>query len=197
MIDWFERYKHLIPLPVTDEKLQGHVMHMFPMVHAIKRQVISFAKEGIAPSFLEVGAGTAVVTKILNRTYDKSPIFVIDSDNRITEALRLCYPDFNVYLDDCEEMRFETPVNIIHHQGLLEHFSEAKIVDILQGQAKICQAIVFCVPIAGYPACEHPELRLTIDGWRDIINTAGLRLLEYGEFGIDINHNEAYFVCHP
>jgi len=196
--DWYEQYKDLIPLEASDIKLQGHIMHLFPLIHAIKRQALAFAKEGQAPSFLEIGSGTAVVSKLLHKTYPKSGIYVVDNDSRITQSLRDSFPDFNVYLDEAEDMKFSTHVNVIHHQGLLEHFTEVRIRNMLQAHAKLAQSIVFAVPVKGYPQSDvEEELRLPVNAWCDIVKDAGLTLLEYGEFGINVGCNEAYFVCHP
>jgi len=75
-------------------------------------------------------------------------------------------------------------VNIIFSKGVLEHFNDSEIIDILQQQFRLSNYVIFSVPSSffkGYPGEYGNERFLDKKFWRSIIENSGGNIIE--EFG--------------
>lgn len=77
--------------------------------------------------------------------------------------------------------------DLAYHQGVLEHFTDDRIVAALREQARVAQFVLFDVPNHRYHAQPFGDERLLpIGHWRRLIRAAGLEIID--ERGRDFHH---------
>jgi|GEM_PF-2658670 len=73
-----------------------------------------------------------------------------------------------------------TKHGLIYHQGLLEHFSDAKIKELLELQTQNSFAVIFSIPSFFYGKQDFGDERLlTIEQWQEILTPFDFLRLEY------------------
>ena len=144
-------------------------------------------------SILEAGFGFGTTTELL-RDLDYN-VVGFDLEETAIEQAVFRYPLLkdSLYVGDIRDKRTYTKnYDTIIHQGVLEHFSNDDIIDILQIQANRCNQIVFDVP-----NCLRKNTEDEGDGtkfetpefWEAIIKDAGLSFERYGrtyDYGNDM-----------
>ena len=74
-------------------------------------------------------------------------------------------------------------VDVINHQGVLEHFADEEITEILSIQEQCANKIIFDVPnnMRSDLSDEGDNTRYeSVEFWEDIVSTAGLKFTRYG-----------------
>jgi SAM-dependent methyltransferase len=81
----------------------------------------------------------------------------------------------------------EKHFDLVYHQGVLEHFTDDRIVAALREQARVARFVLFDVPNHRYQAQPFGDERLLrIGQWRRLIRAAGLEIID--ERGRDFHH---------
>lgn len=74
----------------------------------------------------------------------------------------------------------DTLYDVVFHQGLLEHFSDAEIAKLLEQQLEIVPVIVFSVPTPEYEKQDLGNERLIPpSSWLDILQRYGFHVIEH------------------
>jgi len=185
-------------LEITKDMAIGHIEYLRPYLDAI----IRYVKNKEAP-ILEVGIGTGLCSIYLNQVGYVN-VFGIDNNELTIEKF---YRTKNMFITDVEvayadafnltDVKEELGIiQCVHHQGLLEHFPEEDIYGLLDHHIEITDdVVVFAVPLDSYKdeyEYDENENRWPLEKWLEIVSK--YRLFEYGVFGIDHNHDQAYFV---
>lgn len=82
--------------------------------------------------------------------------------------------------------------DVILHQGVLEHFSDDEIREILRQQVRISQYVIFSVPSIHYPFEREfgNERLLTLHKWKTILEDFDIEFLTYyGDPGLGANEH--------
>ena len=144
-------------------------------------------------SILEAGFGFGTTTELL-RDLDYN-VVGFDLEETAIEQAVFRYPLLKerLYVGDIRDKQTYTKnYDTIIHQGVLEHFSNEDIIDILQIQANRCNQIVFDVPncLRKNTEDEGDGTRFeTPEFWEAIIKDAGLSFERYGrtyDYGNDM-----------
>lgn len=152
----------------------------------IQEQFIQCILDHINPGakILETGFGSATSTELLRDLgYD---VYGLDIEElAITNAVKR-YPLLNerLYVGDIlDPTSYSSTYDAIIHQGVLEHFSDEDIMNILKIQSQTCKKIIFDVPNnlrqnfqdeGCYTRFESPQF------WESMINNVGLKYNRYG-----------------
>ena len=144
-------------------------------------------------SILEAGFGFGTTTELL-RDLDYN-VVGFDLEETAIEQAVFRYPLLKerLYVGDIRDKQTYTKnYDTIIHQGVLEHFSNEDIIDILQIQSNRCNQIVFDVPncLRKNTEDEGDGTRFeTPEFWEAIIKDAGLSFERYGrtyDYGNDM-----------
>ena len=191
-----------LDLEINTEMAEGHIKYLMPYIDAIIRRTLG---ENNPHPAMEVGIGTGLCSIFLEKNI-KMDVVAIDKEREIVDKFKnFTKPYFDSHVKvgvydtfDLTQAREKLGhIGVIHHQGLLEHFSEEDTVKILDHQLEICeQYVVFAVPIIGHKDSEydHSEVRKSFDWWVDFLDDNDYLLYEAGMFGMDAESNQAYFV---
>jgi SAM-dependent methyltransferase len=155
----------------------GEAQHIdwdsFP-VHVISRR--TFAKRNLIHanlllaalrrargSVLEIGVGSGAQSALLSRVVDRT--CTVDNNHRILnlagQNIRRFGRDVQVVAADAFRLPFmEGAFGVGVSQGLMEHFSNEEIAELLQEQLRVCRAVVFSVPSNHYPRQDLGNERL-------------------------------------
>ncbi|MGH9921801.1 MAG: class I SAM-dependent methyltransferase, partial [Nitrososphaerales archaeon] len=133
---------------------------------------------------LEVGVGTSTFSIFLSHLGIDA--FALDIDPAIIEvAKRYCnklngnvnYITGNAF--NLHESVSNVTYDVIFHQGLLEHFPDAEIAELLRQQLEIAPIVVFSVPIADYGKRDAGNERLmSPSNWIKILQKHGFNIVE-------------------
>ena len=132
------------------------------------------------PSYREEGCGIGTIAKILS----KDPGVVVDLVDNDHDILILAYTNLslspqykgiashklwcpqNFFETDIRTGRCSQPRDTIYSHGVLEHFSDEDIHDILNRQCSIAKTVVHYVPTDGYDIPSFGDERLlSIQYW--------------------------------
>jgi len=98
---------------------------------------------------------------------------------------------------DMDGFKRDIGVDVIHHQGLLEHFSEEEARELLALQTEWARFVIFCVPTDKYERTPRemeysPDQNMwPFERWLEMADS--FRLYEYGVFGIDLKKEQCFF----
>lgn len=182
------------------EEVRGHIMYLKPYLDCVFRQM---AEPNIP--ILEIGIGTGLSSIYLEQK-GLTNVFGVDIEEEIVKHFNTkTKSEFDSKVQVIEADAFDLGdikkdlgiIRCIHHQGLLEHFSVPEIIELLDHHTQISNEVVaFAVPLDTYgDASEYDpdEIRWPIEKWLEIIRPR-YRFFEYGAFGFDHKHDQAYFV---
>jgi SAM-dependent methyltransferase len=147
--------------------LEGNIMSHAPFVAELARLVKS------GDRVLEVGAGTGVLAWPLAQ----GGIKVVSLDND-TEVLWMAGincavlgADIELREGDAFHLPFEADsFELAYSHGLLEHFSDEQIHQLLAEQFRVAPVVMACVPLEGCKGIAFGNERwMSVKGWEDII----------------------------
>ena len=127
-------------------------------------------------SVLEVGVGSGAQSAILSRFVRRT--VSIDNDWRILMAARANLRRFGPGVLPVSTDAFALPFRdasfgVAVSQGLMEHFGDDRIGELLREQLRVCRSVVFSVPSVHYPRQDVGDERLmTPVEWARIVRDA-------------------------
>lgn len=147
----------------------------------VKRAVIhadllwNVARRARGGFVLEVGVGSGAQSALLSHT---ARTVTIDNDHRIVEAARPNLTRFgsSVVLVAADAFALPFPDQsfaVAVSQGLMEHFADEQIIELLREQVRVCRSVVFSVPSDHYPRQDVGDERLLPPRcWKAIVERA-------------------------
>jgi len=190
---------YYVNLNLTSEEMKGHLIYLKPYLDTILRRV-----PNLNATLLEVGIGTGACLSYFE-TGGYVNTFGIDNNEALVhrfrnELSRKFKTNAQVKFGDAfylSEITKELhPITCIFHQGLLEHFSDDQVSELLRHHTEVVSHyVIFAVPIEGYSddgEYDPDEVRHTLEWWLEKLSP--FVLYEYGVFGVDVEKNQAYFV---
>jgi SAM-dependent methyltransferase len=127
-------------------------------------------------SVLEVGVGSGAQSSLLSRWVER--VASVDNDRRIMSAARPNVNRFGPELELIQADGFALPFaprsfGVAISQGLLEHFDDRSIGQLLREQLRVSRSVVFSVPSDNYPRQDVGDERLMPPmEWRRIVEGA-------------------------
>jgi len=148
---WSEYYKTIPDLEMFIGNLYGHKEFL--------SQIVSFKPKRV----LEVGSGSALMSIFLS--YLGMNVTAVDNDKKLLasqkEIITLYNAKIKLKYADAFNLPFKkNEFDIIFHQGLFEHFSDDKIIELLDEQLRVAPIMVFSVPNKFYPKKDFGNERL-------------------------------------
>jgi len=127
---------------------------------------------------LEVGFGTGftaiALSKLGYKVYAVDEIFeLIEPAEKENEKRQGSVVFLNLNNSQLWNYFLESAISfqLIYHQGLLEHFSDEKIVEMLNQQIPLCRYLVFSVPSINYGGQDFGDEKLMcLADWQKILN---------------------------
>ena len=123
---------------------------------------------------LEVGTGSGTFSIFLS--WLGFSVTSIDLDPKVIEQARVNAQKFNAQINfqigDTFKLPFpDNSFDVVFHQGLLEHFSDADIGRILDEQLRVAKRVIFSVPNSLYPRRDFGNERLMDkSAWENILD---------------------------
>jgi ubiquinone/menaquinone biosynthesis C-methylase UbiE len=151
-------------------------------LQALIRLISNFAKPG--SKLLETGFGSGNTGMLLSDIgYD---VTLLDIEQGLIDSFQERFPGhvpnrkIKIVLGDMYKLPFvDDSFDLVYHQGVLEHFDDARIVNALQEQARVGRIIVIDVPNNKYPDRPFGDERLISNRkWFQLIQEAGLKTIE-------------------
>jgi len=139
---------------------------------------------GPSSKLIEAGAGSGSTGVLLSDMgYD---VTLLDIERGLLDMLQARFPGhvrfgkIKAVHGDMYSMPFsDQAFDLVYHQGVLEHLTDAQIVCALKQQARIGRIVVVDVPNNRYPDRPYgDERRLSKRTWLRLIQKAGLQVLE-------------------
>jgi SAM-dependent methyltransferase len=124
-------------------------------------------------SILEVGVGSGAQSALLSRFVPHT--LTLDNDQRILREARPNLDRFGPRTTVLAGDAFRLPladqsIDVSISQGLMEHFSDDQIRDLVSEQLRVCRSLVFSVPSDRYPRQDVGNERLMPPGrWAEIV----------------------------
>lgn len=121
---------------------------------------------------LDVGTGSGAQAALLSRFRD---VVAIDADERILEFARLNAGRYGkrvqIQKADAFALPFEDGAfDVAVSQGLMEHFSDERIGQMIREQMRVARAVLFSVPSDRYPRQDVGDERLMAPArWQEIL----------------------------
>jgi ubiquinone/menaquinone biosynthesis C-methylase UbiE len=151
-------------------------------LQTLLRIIIKHAEPG--SKLIEAGFGSGSTGILLSDMgYD---VTLLDIESGLLDMFRARFPGHvgfgkikvvhgNMYSMPFSDQSFD----LVYHQGVLEHLTDAQIICALKQQARIGRIVVVDVPNNRYPDRPYgDERRLSKRTWLRLIQEAGLQILE-------------------
>lgn len=181
----------------SPQSVRGHINYLLPYLHCVTR-----AMEDPKWNIVEMGIGSGWPSIFLSKFY--SNVYGVDINVDVLEMtkklarkmesnLRIVWGD----TFDLSRLSASIGLDIIHHQGLLEHFAEEEIVFVLNEQTRVARQVIGCVPTDRYIMDEYekgfdPNQHMwPAEQWLDILRN--FVICEHGVFGLDQWKEQLYF----
>lgn len=134
---------------------------------------------------LEIGTGTGSMSILLS--YLGYELVSIDNDKNVLEKAellnRLLNGKVKFLYKDAFKLNFEKNYfDITYHQGLLEHFSDGQIYELIDQQLNVSKIVVLSVPNNYYPLRDFGDERLLKKEYWDKLLRKRYQLLESKEY---------------
>jgi len=152
--------------------------------HAITDKECIERVEKYGDRILEVGAGSGMEPMLIKMRNPNKYVVMCDIDERIVKYLRRVTGkvkvDVAVFWGDTRRLPFaDKEFDVVFHQGLLEHFPDHEIIQMLREQKRVARHVIFDVPLPENPGGYGDERKdLTGDKWYVLIEKSGLRAVE-------------------
>lgn len=188
-----------LTIDINEKMADGHIKYLEPYLNTIKRRIDPNSV------ILEIGIGTGLCG-IHFESVGYKHVFGVDIEPDIVKRfIEETAPKFrsNVQVKMADAFNLESvnrdlqnSISCIYHQGLLEHFSEEKVREMLDYHVRISRGyVIFAVPIEGHIGhgkYDKDEEHWSLSKWVKFLKR--YVLFEYGVFGVDIDKHQAYFV---
>lgn len=145
-----------------------YIRHLFG-----QREFLTTILESNCQTMLEVGAGTGVMSIFLSQLGRQ--VTTLDNDPKIVRLSELNREKFGgknqVVLGDAFKLPFpDNSFDLVFHQGLLEHFSDVEIHQLIIEHLRVAPVVIFSVPNHNYPRREFGNERLlTKNKWETVL----------------------------
>lgn len=151
MSHWSKYYKREITLDLYIRNLCG------------QREFLTAIVDSGAKRILEVGAGTGTMSVFLSQL--GLQVTTLDNDPKILEIAHTVKKRFSgsnqIVKGDAFGLPFaDNSFDLVFHQGLLEHFSNEKIHQLLSEQLRVAPIVILSVPNSYYPKRDLGDERL-------------------------------------
>lgn len=171
MSTWGEYYGHELDIRTYLGSLSNHV-ELFQEI--VKRD---------PDRILEVGSGTGMMAIFLDGL--GYSVVSIDKDSKVTEQAEANAKKFNSKADfrqeDVLEYSPEEDFDLAFSQGLMEHFDDDKINEIIERKKELADDVIFSVPSYMYGRRDFGNERLlTKERWLEIIQDPDFEAYYYG-----------------
>lgn len=162
---WGEMYRNRIGDTYPAYCRQQYQPFLSAIRHAMRQVQMGIVREE--------GCGIATITKILAQDADLSMFDFHAYDKNLDQVVnaeancRGLVADVHTYYNDIFETSF--PVEVIHSHGVLEHFSDVQIHNILERQRREAKVVIHYVPLDGWEVQSYGDERLLpIEHWVEI-----------------------------
>ena len=164
--------------------------------------IVAFVKQHRTDVLFETGFGTGYVMVRLAEIFPEIDIFGIDSSPGCRQRFESLAKDRGLEFSGKRIFGTLTKISsdifdpklyekdgvplvagqhpLIYHQGLLEHFSDEKIQELLELQTKNSYAVIFSVPSKFYGKQDFGDERLlALEEWKEILEPFKIYQLRY------------------
>jgi len=146
--------------------------------------IYNFCKKINATNIMEIASGSGYTSIILDDLLKNNcKIYCTDLSKEIIDNLsNKNYKNICFEVQDSKKISHKNKsIDIIYHQGFLEHFSNNEIVDFLNEQARVAKYIIFDVPISrrNNKIQEFGNERfLSLKEWKSVLKTNNFKILK-------------------
>lgn len=114
-----------------------------------QRELLTAILDSGTKRILEVGAGTGTMSVFLS--YFDRQVTTLDNDAQVLKLAQAAKEKFGGGNRLAQGSAFKLPFadnsfDLVFHQGLLEHFSDAKIHELLREHFRVAPLVIFSVP---------------------------------------------------
>ena len=151
MSGWSEYYRQETDVDLYIRNLYGQ-----------REFLMTLIKSG-GKKMLEVGAGTGTMSIFLSHLGKE--VTTLDNDPHVLELAKTNQEKFGGRNQLVEGDAFKLPFpdrsfDLVFHQGLLEHFSDDQIHQLLAEHLRVAPTVIFSVPNPNYPRKDFGDERL-------------------------------------
>ncbi|MFA5967361.1 MAG: class I SAM-dependent methyltransferase [Patescibacteria group bacterium] len=151
MSDWSEYYAAGLELDSYIRNLYGQREFLAEIVATNSQKI------------LEVGAGTGAMSIFLSQL--GLDVTTLDNDPAVLKGAEKARQEFGghnqIVAGDAFKLPFpDNSFDLIFHQGLLEHFTNVQIQQLLDEQLRVAPLVILSVPNANYPRRDFGNERL-------------------------------------
>ena len=186
---WAEIYQKDI------DKKGGNLPYVLNKINK-KKKLINLVKKYADKNIIECGSGTSVVSIYLATLgYD---VTAIDIEDNVIKLAKSLAKDYYNTLDNCKpklifekksifELGYEKDsFDVAFSNGVLEHFSDDEIIEIIKQQLFTAKTTIVGIPTKYFESKEAKygnERVLELSYWRKLIKKSGGKIIE--EVGMD------------
>lgn len=186
---WAEIYRKDI------DKKGGNLPYVLNKINK-KRKLINLVKKYSDKNIIECGSGTSVVSIYLATLGYK--VTAIDIEDDVIKLAKTLAKDYYKTIDNPNpQIHFEKKTifdlgyekdsfDVAFSNGVLEHFSDDEIIQIIQQQLYVAKTVIVGIPTKYFDSSEAKygnERVLELSYWRYLIKKAGGSIIE--EIGMD------------
>lgn len=154
-----------------------HVISTCPMIRDLLNKI-----EPMGKTFIDWGSGTGFTAIALANK--KRQVVGYDINEKLVEFAKDNYSKYLVSLEGAVSFTYDiddlVPADIIYSQGLLEHFNDNEICELIATQMIYAKkAVVFSVPSVNYKRIDFGDERLMdLKQWEEILKPYEKQLRE-------------------
>lgn len=140
-------------------------------------------------NIIEFGSGTGVLALYLSTLNKK--ITVLDKDKDMINLSKKYFlnkfknGNIKYICEDIKSFKVKDKYDVCYSIGILEHYSDKQIIDLIVKQTKISNYIIFGIPTKYFDENKKMygnERYLPLNYWRNLIKKAGCKIIEESSY---------------
>lgn len=138
---------------------------------------------------MEVGSGTGILSLKISTMGNK--VIALDSDADMIALSKKYFlsefdnPNITYVNKDIREYKSKKRLDVIYSIGILEHYSDSDIIELLNKQLELANYVIFGIPTKYFDPKKKMygnERYLSIRCWRKLIKKSNGKLIEEGHY---------------
>ena len=182
MSKWSSLYEN----EITQTSIDKYIYHKLKNKKNVIKLINKYAYNN---QIMECGAGTGILA--LHLSTMNYYVTALDSDKDMIDLSKRYFLNkfkdakINYICSDIRDITVAEKFDVIYSIGILEHYSDSDIIDLINKQISMCNTVIFGIPTRYFDEDKKMygnERYLSIRYWRNLIKKSNCKIIEEASY---------------